>query len=229
MAIHLRQVAKSYHTGAGRFEALKALSLNMSGGELIGLVGPSGSGKSTLINLITGIDHPSSGSINVDGEDLGGLSEARLAGYRGANIGIVFQSFQLMPTLTARENIVLAMDLVRKIPTAMRRQRASDLMRKMGVERHGDKMPAKLSGGEQQRVAVARALANDPAILVADEPTGSLDRENSDRLMDLFEDCAAEGRLVIIATHDSGQMHRFGRVLNLIDGALVGDEVRTRG
>lgn len=224
MTIELNQVSKTYDTGAGRFEALREMSIAMTSGEFIGLIGPSGSGKSTLLNLISGIDHPSSGDIKVNGKRLGSLSETRLAGFRGAKIGLVFQFFQLVPTLTVFENVMLAMDLVGTIPRAERRHRASRLLDQMDVLRHKDKMPAKLSGGEQQRVAIARALANDPPILVADEPTGNLDCENSDRMMDLFECCAEDGRLVVIATHDAARLDRFSRVLTLCDGALIKDE-----
>jgi putative ABC transport system ATP-binding protein len=229
MTIELNQVSKTYHTGAGRFDALGELSLEMARVEFVGLVGPSGSGKSTLLNLVSGIDHPSSGDICVDGERLGSLSETRLAGFRGAKIGIVFQFFQLVPTLTVLENVLLAMDLVGTIPRSDRRQRAEKLLEQMGVLRHKDKMPAKLSGGEQQRVAIARALANDPPILVADEPTGNLDCENGDRMMDLFERCADDGRLVVIATHDAARHDRFSRVLTLRDGALIRDEGNGHG
>jgi putative ABC transport system ATP-binding protein len=227
MSIQLNQVSKSFDTGAGRFDALRGLSLDMANGEFVGLVGPSGSGKSTLLNLISGIDHPSSGEIRIDGERLCSLSETRLAGFRGAKIGLVFQFFQLVPTLTVIENIMLAMDLVGTIPRSERRQRAEELLDQMGVLRHQDKMPARLSGGEQQRVAIARALANDPPIVVADEPTGNLDCENSDRMMDLFQACADNGRLVVIATHDAARLDRFSRVLTLSDGALVKDEVNS--
>lgn len=229
MNIELNQVSKTYETGAGRFDALRELSLEMANGEFVGLIGPSGSGKSTLLNLISGIDHPSSGDIRVHGERLGSLSETKLAGFRGEKIGFVFQFFQLVPTLTVFENVMLAMDLVGTIPKSERRQRTSDLLEQMGVLRHKDKMPALLSGGEQQRVAVTRALANDPPILVADEPTGNLDCENSDRMMDLFESCADDGRLVVIATHDAGRLDRFSRVLTLRDGALINDEANGHG
>jgi putative ABC transport system ATP-binding protein len=229
MTIEVSQVSKTYETGAGRFDALRELSLALDDGEFIGLVGPSGSGKSTLLNLISGIDRPSSGDISVDGERLCGLSETRLAGLRGRKIGFVFQFFQLAPTLTVFENVMLAMDLVGTIPRRERHRRVTDLLDQMGVLRHKDKMPALLSGGEQQRVAVARALANDPPILVADEPTGNLDSENSDRILDVFQACARDGRLVVIATHDLEQTDRFSRVLTLGDGALIKDEANGHG
>lgn len=229
MTIELSAAAKTYDTGAGQFNALRELSLDMTQGECVGLVGPSGSGKTTLLNLVSGLDHPSSGEIRVAGERLGGLSETKLASFRGEKIGFVFQFFQLVPTLTVFENVMLAMDLVGRIDRSHRRKRALELLDQVGVLRHKDKMPSTLSGGEQQRVAIARALANDPPILVADEPTGNLDSENSDRMMDLFASCAADGRLVVIATHDAARLDRFSRVLTLRDGALVRDEVIGHG
>lgn len=229
MTIELHSVSKSYETRAGQFDAVRELSLEMTPGEFVGLVGPSGSGKSTLLNLISGLDHPSSGEVRVGGERLAGLSETKLASFRGEKIGFVFQFFQLVPTLTVFENVMLAMDLVGRIPRIERRKRTLELLDQVGVLRHSDKMPSTLSGGEQQRVAIARALANDPPILVADEPTGNLDCENSDRMMDLFASCAADGRLVVIATHDAARLDRFSRVLTLRDGALVRDEVIGHG
>jgi putative ABC transport system ATP-binding protein len=229
MTIELSEVSKSYETGAGRFDALRELSLEMAPGEFVSLVGPSGSGKSTLLNLISGLDQPTAGNIRIAGERLGGLSETRLASFRGKTIGFVFQFFQLVPTLTVFENVMLAMDLVGAINRSERRKRALELLDQVGVLRHKDKMPAKLSGGEQQRVAIARSLANNPPILVADEPTGNLDSENSDRMMDVFARCADDGRLVVIATHDEAQRDRFSRVLSLRDGALVTDEANGHG
>ena len=223
MTIALHEASKSYETGAGRFDALKELSLQMEPGEFVGLVGRSGSGKSTLLNLISGLDHPSSGEVRVAGERLHELSETQLASFRGKTIGFVFQFFQLVPTLTVYENIMLAMDLVGVINSSERRRRALELLEQVGVLRHKNKIPSRLSGGEQQRVAIARALANDPPILVADEPTGNLDCENSDRMVDLFARCADDGRLVVVATHDEAQRDRFHRVLTLRDGALITD------
>ena len=229
MTVALRETSKSYETGAGRFDALQELSLQMLPGEFVGLVGRSGSGKSTLLNLISGLDHPSSGEVEVAGERLRDLPETQLASFRGKTIGFVFQFFQLVPTLTVFENIMLAMDLVSIINRPERPKRALALLDQVGVLRHKNKVPSRLSGGEQQRVAIARALANDPPILVADEPTGNLDCENSDRMMDLFASCADDGRLVVVATHDETQRDRFHRVLTLRDGALISDKVNGRG
>lgn len=223
-AVILENVSKGYETGAGRFNALSPLDLGLDAGEFVGLVGPSGSGKSTLLNLISGIDHPSVGQVSIAGEAIYRLSESRLADFRGQNIGIVFQFFQLVPTLTVLENVMLAMDLVGSIPKGLRKTRALSLLDQMGVKRHQDKVPAKLSGGEQQRVAIARALANDPPILVADEPTGNLDSENSDMIMKLFEDCANDGRVVVVATHETSRLDCFSRIIALADGAVTRDE-----
>ena len=211
---------KCYDTAAGRFNALQPLDLTFGAGEFVGLVGPSGSGKSTLLNLLGGIDHPGSGRVTVAGATLSELSESALADFRGNNIGIVFQFFQLVPTLTVLENVILAMDFVGTIPRNQRSKRALDLLDQMGIRRHAGKLPAKLSGGEQQRVAIARALANDPPILIADEPTGNLDSENSDKITSLFAECAAAGRLVIVATHETQKLDHFSRIIALKDGTL---------
>ena len=219
-------VGKCYDTGAGQFNALQPLDLTFRAGEFVGLVGPSGSGKSTLLNLLGGIDHPSSGRVTIAGATLSELSESALADFRGNNIGIVFQFFQLVPTLTVLENVILAMDFVGTIPRNQRSQRAQDLLDQMGIRRHGDKLPAKLSGGEQQRVAIARALANDPPILIADEPTGNLDSENSDKITSLFAECAAAGRLVIVATHETQKLDHFSRIIALKDGSLDLDDAQ---
>ena len=227
-AVIFENVTRSYDTGAGLFEALLPLDVSFEAGEFVGLVGPSGSGKSTLLNLLSGIDHPSGGHVSVAGTAIGQLSESQLAEFRGKKIGIVFQFFQLIPTLTVLENVMLAMDLVKAIPKDQRRTRALALLDQMGVKRHQDKVPAKLSGGEQQRVAIARALANDPPILVADEPTGNLDSENSDTIMSLFKQCAADGRLVVVATHETARLDCYVRVIELSDGAVVRDE-KNRG
>jgi putative ABC transport system ATP-binding protein len=223
-AIQLAHASKYYQAGNTRFDALLPLDLSISEGEFIGLVGPSGSGKSTLLNLVAGIDRPSAGKVSVAGSDITMMAESALAAFRGRHIGIVFQFFQLIPTLSVLENVVLAMDLVGAIPSADRRQRALSLLEDVGVESHAHKLPSELSGGEQQRVAIARALANDPPILVADEPTGNLDSANSRIIEGIFSDCARKGRTVVLATHETGRLDQFGRVLRLADGALVADE-----
>jgi putative ABC transport system ATP-binding protein len=222
--IHLDKVNKSFRTPAGHFQALKPVSLGIGAGEYLAVTGPSGSGKSTLLNLIGGIDCPSGGTISISGQDISGLNESRLAGFRGRQIGIVFQFFQLIPTLTALENVQLALDLVRSVPASRRKTRAEEMLDNVGLHGHRHKLPAALSGGEQQRVAVARALANDPPILLADEPTGNLDSVNAALVNNLFSECAASGRTVLVATHDTQCLERYSRVLRLSDGELSADE-----
>jgi putative ABC transport system ATP-binding protein len=222
--ISLKHASKHFKTPAGDFEALKPISLGIAPGEYIAITGPSGSGKSTLLNLIGGIDHPSSGTISISGEDITLLNESRLARFRGQKIGVVFQFFQLIPTLTAIENVQMALDLVRSLPTGQRKKRAEKVLDDVGLHTHRHKLPAALSGGEQQRVAIARALANDPPILLADEPTGNLDSANSEKVNAIFSDCASNGRTVLVATHDTHSLHRYSRLLRLADGMLETDE-----
>jgi ABC-type lipoprotein export system ATPase subunit len=219
--IALAGAARTFTQGTLQTTALLPLSLTIDRGEFVAITGASGSGKSTLLNLISGIDRPTSGSIVIDGVDLNGLNENRLARFRGGKMGIVFQFFELIQTLTALENILLAMDLVGVIPSVERRDRAMSLLNQMGLADHARKLPSRLSGGEQQRVAIARALANDPPILIADEPTGNLDQRNGDLVATLFGQCAADGRTVIIATHETRDLSRYNRVLRLADGALI--------
>jgi putative ABC transport system ATP-binding protein len=222
--IHLNQVSKHFKTPAGDFEALKPIDLSVRQGEYLAITGPSGSGKSTLLNLIGGIDRPSQGTVSIGGEDITRLNESRLAGFRGRQIGIVFQFFQLIPTLTALENVQMALDLVQSIPARLRKPRAEAMLDEVGLHAHRHKLPAALSGGEQQRVAIARALANDPPILLADEPTGNLDSANSERINDLFSEFAGHGRTVLVATHDTHDLFRYSRRLRLADGRLESDE-----
>ncbi len=222
--IHLEQAGKRFKTPAGDFEALQPVSLTITQGEYVAITGPSGSGKSTLLNLVGGIDHPSAGSISINGVNITRLNESRLARFRGKQIGIVFQFFQLIPTLTALENVQMALDLVRSVPVGQRKNRAEEMLDNVGLHTHRHKLPAALSGGEQQRVAIARALANDPHILLADEPTGNLDSANSERISELFSDCAGNGRTVLVATHDNRGLHRYSRLLKLADGKLETDE-----
>ena len=211
---------RTYVMGPVRTQALKPAQLSIAPGAFVAVTGRSGSGKSTFLNLISGIDRPTSGKVRIAGVDLGGLNESALSRFRGTHIGIVFQFFELIPTLSALENVVLAMDLVGAIPKPARRKRALDLLDRMGLATHARKPPARLSGGEQQRVAIARALANDPPILVADEPAGNLDSANSERVAELFAGLAAEGRTVVVATHERSGLERYDRVLHIADGAF---------
>jgi putative ABC transport system ATP-binding protein len=219
--ISLHQVSKTYETPAGKFAALKLIDLNIEAGQFVGIVGKSGSGKSTLLNMVAGIDRPSSGSVAVAGTEIHDLSENKLALWRGRNVGFVFQFFQLLPTLTVAENVMLPMDFARSLPFRERRKRAVALLERVAVGAHADKLPATLSGGEQQRVAIARALANEPPLVLADEPTGNLDSVTATAILDLFRDLANQGTTLVIATHEADIARVIDRRIEISDGALV--------
>jgi putative ABC transport system ATP-binding protein len=226
----MRDVVKVYSTAAGDFTALKGIDLQVKPREFVGIIGKSGAGKSTLLNMITAVDDLTSGevSIHTNGEavSLHQLSEDQAALWRGKNLGVVFQSFQLLPMLTLVENITLPMDLCGVYSFRGSRERALELLRLVEIEEHADKLPAYISGGQQQRVAIARALANDPPILVADEPTGSLDSVTADHIFEVFEHLVTEqGKTIIMVTHDESLSPRFTRTLRLTDGEL--DEAPT--
>jgi putative ABC transport system ATP-binding protein len=218
--ISLQQVSKTYETPAGKFSALKNVDLEIQPGVFVGVVGKSGSGKSTLLNMVAGIDRPSSGSVAVAGTSIHALSENKLAVWRGRNVGVVFQFFQLLPTLTAAENVMLPMDFCKTFPLRERRTRATELLERVGVGAQADKLPATLSGGEQQRVAIARALANEPPLVLADEPTGNLDSVTAKAILDLFRDMANRGTTVIIATHEADIARVIDRRIEISDGIL---------
>jgi putative ABC transport system ATP-binding protein len=221
--IELRDVVKTYETGAGELTVLKDVTLQVQPGEFVSVVGPSGSGKSTLLNMITGIDRPTSGQVCVGDETVHTLSENQLARWRGRHVGVVFQFFQLLPTLTILENVMLPMDFCRVYQRRKRRGRALRLLDQVGIADQADKLPNALSGGEQQRAAVARALANDPSLIVADEPTGNLDTATADELFMLFDDLAAQGKTLVVVTHDRTLSARSERVLHLLDGRIHRD------
>lgn len=218
--ISLQQVSKTYETLAGKFSALKDIDLHIHQGQFVGVVGKSGSGKSTLLNMLAGIDRPSSGSVAVAGTEIHAMSENQLAVWRGRNVGFVFQFFQLLPTLTTAENVILPMDFCKSLPFRERRKRALALLEQVGVGRHADKLPATLSGGEQQRVAIARALANEPPLVLADEPTGNLDSVTAKAILDLFRDMANRGTTVVIATHESDIARVIDRRIEISDGKI---------
>ena len=199
---------------------MKNIDLEIRGGEFVGVVGKSGSGKSTLLNMVAGIDRPSTGSVAVAGMEIHALSENRLAIWRGRNVGFVFQFFQLLPTLTAAENVMLPMDFSKTLPFRERRKRAIALLDRVAVGAHADKLPATLSGGEQQRVAIARALANEPPLVLADEPTGNLDSVTAAAILDLFRDMANRGTTVVIATHEADIARVIDRRIEISDGAI---------
>jgi putative ABC transport system ATP-binding protein len=222
--IQVRDVVKAYPLGAGDFVAINHLSLGITQGEFVAVVGRSGSGKTTLLNLLAGIDRPTSGTVGVAGADLGSLSESGLAAWRGRNVGLVFQFFQLLPTLTVMENVLLPMDFAKTIPVGERRDRAKHLLERVGVGDQADKLPATLSGGQQQRAAIARALANDPPLLLADEPTGNLDSVTADAVLELFAGLNADGRTIVVVTHERDIRAIVGREVTLVDGRVVNDE-----
>jgi len=219
--IDLRGVVKDYPTGAGSFRALVDVTLQVAPGEMVAIVGKSGCGKSTLLNMITGIDRPTDGAIAVAGLDLRRASENELARWRGRNVGVVFQFFQLIPTLTVAENVMLPMDFTGRGSPRERRARAAELLDLVEMTDQADKLPLATSGGQQQRVAIARALANDPPILVTDEPTGNLDSATAGEVFALFARLADAGRTIVLVTHDAELAGQARRVVPMADGRIV--------
>jgi putative ABC transport system ATP-binding protein len=219
--IELHQVSKTYDSPSGPFTALKDIDLRVHAREFVAVVGKSGSGKTTLLNVLAGIDRPTEGSIQVGGTHLDALSESQLAEWRGRTIGLVFQFFQLLPTLTVAENVMLPMDFVNRVPAARRRARALDILDSVDIRDQADKLPASLSGGQQQRAAIARALANDPPILMADEPTGNLDEATRNAVLELFAKLNADGRTIIVVTHERDISNYTDQQVTLIDGRVA--------
>ncbi|HUX87786.1 MAG TPA: ABC transporter ATP-binding protein [Chloroflexota bacterium] len=226
--IELHQIVKVYESAAGTFTALKGVSLSVRPGEFVGIVGKSGCGKSTLINAITGIDRPTSGEVIVDGTSLNRLDEGKLAEWRGRHIGVIFQFFQLLPMLSAVENVMLPMDFCNQYRPKERPERAMTLLEQFGVADAAQKSSAALSGGQQQRVAIARALANDPPLIVADEPTGNLDSQTAAAVFDLFVGLVERGKTIVMVTHDRALARRLSRTVTLADGAIVDDVTHLR-
>jgi putative ABC transport system ATP-binding protein len=221
--IRLSGVDKTYASNGATCTALAGFNLQVRRGEFIAISGQSGSGKSTVLNLLGGLDRPSAGEVWVDGQAVHALPERDLARWRGRSVGIVFQFFQLMPSLSAVENVMLPMDLAGRWPARERRRRASALLERLGIPEQADKLPSAMSGGQQQRVAVARALANAPALLLADEPTGNLDTRNAAALLDLLDELVAEGQTLVMVTHDHAVLRRAHRTVTLVDGRAVGE------
>jgi putative ABC transport system ATP-binding protein len=219
--IEMADIFKTFKNPAGEFTALKGVSACFYPGEFVSVVGKSGSGKSTLVNMITGIDHPTSGTVRVGDTYVHSLSENKMSLWRGINLGIVFQFFQLLPTLTLLENVMLPMYLAGQLTPAGREQRASELLRAVGLESMAEKLPAAVSGGQQQSAAIARALATDPPILIADEPTGNLDSHTADEVFDLFASLIDQGKSILMVTHDISLAARTTRTLLLSDGELI--------
>jgi putative ABC transport system ATP-binding protein len=223
--IEMKDVGKLFKTAIGEVEVLKGIHVDIHQGEFVSVVGRSGSGKSTLANMITGIDHPSSGTVSVAGTVLNRMPESRMAVWRGRKLGIVFQFFQLMPMLTLLENIMLPMDLANLYAPAERETRAMDLLARVGLETLAHKLPGVVSGGQQQSAAIARALANDPPVLIADEPTGNLDEKSAENAMQLFEEQVANQKTILMVTHDAVLARRTQRSLIISDGELVPEAV----
>ena len=219
--IDLRSVVKTYQTAAGGFTALRDIDLQVDPGEFVAVIGKSGSGKSTLINMITGIDRPSSGEVWVNGTGVHKLNEGQLAAWRGRNVGLIFQFFQLLPTLSVLENVLLPMDFCNMYERGERPERAMQLLEQMELGEEAHKVPAALSGGQQQRVAIARALANDPPIVVADEPTGNLDSKTAASVFALFERLVAGGKTILMVTHDRDLAEKVSRTVVISDGEII--------
>ena len=218
--VRLENVEKVFKTKAGPFTALRGVDLQIQGGEFVAIVGPSGSGKSTLINMITGIDRPTSGEVHVAGERLTGLSENRVAKWRGRNVGVVFQFFQLLPTLTILENVMMPM-LYCSTYKGQRRERAIEMLGLVQVPETADNYPSQISGGQQQRAAIARALVNDPKLIVGDEPTGNLDTISAGLIFELFEELVRQGKTIVMVTHDRDLAGRIPRVEEVRDGRII--------
>ena len=220
--IELTGVEKVYRMGKVDYRALRGIDLSIVGGEMVAVVGPSGSGKSTILNMITGIDRPTAGTVTFDGSRLDQLTEEELAVWRGANVGIIFQFFQLLPTLSALENAALPLDFLRRGSKRERFDRARHNLALVGLADKADHLPTELSGGEQQRVAIARSLAADPRLIVGDEPTGNLDTVTAADMFELLERLNAEGKTILFVTHDRELASRAGRVIEVRDGRVVG-------
>jgi len=223
--VEVRSLVKEYHTEAGVFRALNSVNISVDEGEFVAVIGKSGSGKSTLINMITGIDRPTSGEVWVNGTGVHLLSESQLARWRGLNLGIVFQFFQLLPTLSVVDNVMLPMDFCNTYPARERRDRAMHLLEQVGMAERANKLPSAVSGGQQQRAAIARALANDPPIVVADEPTGNLDSKTAESVFDLFNELVAAGKTIVMVTHDNDLATRTTKSIFVADGEVVNEYV----
>jgi putative ABC transport system ATP-binding protein len=223
--IAVRDLNKKFPLASGEVQVLKQINLEINKGEFVGIVGRSGCGKSTLVNMITGIDHPSSGEVTVAGQPLQELSEGKLSEWRGRTLGVVFQFFQLLPTLTLIENVMLPMDFCRTFAPPDREDRARQLLARVGLEKMADKFPGTVSSGQQQSAAVARALANDVPILVADEPTGNLDSRSAEEIIQLFQELVSQGKTILMVTHDADLVRRTDRIIQMSDGVIVPQEL----
>ena len=224
--VQVKDVTKHFPVGDGEVTVLKGISLDIMPGEFVAIVGPSGNGKSTLLNMITGIDHPSDGQVIVTGQSVHTMTENELAVWRGEHLGIIFQFFQLLPALSLVKNVMLPMDLVKKLPRRERHERAMTLLDTVGLADQAHKLPSQVSGGQQQRAAIARALANDPPLLVADEPTGNLDSTTAEDVFQLFLKLVAAGKTMVMVTHSRTLAARGSRVIEIRDGLISSDSGR---
>jgi putative ABC transport system ATP-binding protein len=222
--VQIKDVVKTFPVGGGEITVLKGLSFDVKPGEFISIVGPSGNGKSTLLNMITGIDRPTSGEVIVTGREVHKMSENQLAAWRGQHVGIIFQFFQMLPALTLLQNVMLPMDFARKYSPRERKERALQLLESVDLTDQANKLPGNVSGGQQQRAAIARALANDPELLVADEPTGNLDTRTANDMFDMFVQLVKQGKTLVMVTHDKELSRRVPRVVEIIDGRITRDE-----
>ncbi len=221
--IHFKDVSKIYKTDAGDFPALKQINLKIQAGEFVSVIGKSGSGKTTLINMLTGIDRPSEGEITIGGVQIHALNEGQMARWRGQHMGVVFQFFQLLPTLSVVQNVMIPMDFCDMYEPEERRKRAMRLLEMVGIAEHANKPPSRLSGGQQQRAAIARALANDPPIIATDEPTGNLDSKTANQIFDLFEKLVEDGKTILMVTHDEDLAQLASRTVIISDGEIVNE------
>jgi putative ABC transport system ATP-binding protein len=222
--VRIINVVKSFPVGGGEVTILKGLNFDVKHGEFVSIVGPSGNGKSTLLNMITGIDRPTGGQVMVSGLEINKMSENKLAAWRGQHVGIVFQFFQMLPALSLLQNVILPMDFARKYSPRERRERAMHLLEIVSLDDQANKLPSMVSGGQQQRAAIARALANDPELIVADEPTGNLDTRTAQDVFELFMKLVQQGKTMIMVTHDKELSRRVPRVVEIIDGKITRDE-----
>jgi putative ABC transport system ATP-binding protein len=222
--VQVKDVVKTFPVGGGEVTVLKGISFDVNNGEFVTIVGPSGNGKSTLLNMITGIDRPTHGEVVVTGREVHRMSENQLATWRGQYVGIIFQFFQMLPALTLLQNVMLPMDFARKYSSRERKERAMELLTTVGLDDQANKLPSMVSGGQQQRAAIARALANDPKLLVADEPTGNLDQRTARDVFDLFTKLVSEGKTLLMVTHDKELARHVPRVVEIVDGRITRDE-----
>jgi putative ABC transport system ATP-binding protein len=222
--VEIKHLNKVFHTTAGDFIAIENLDLTVPAGQFLSVVGKSGSGKSTLVNMITGIDHPTKGEIIVNQTDILKLNESQMADWRGKNLGIVFQFYQLLPILTILENVMLPMQLANLYTTVTQQERAMFFLEQVGIADFAHKKPSMVSGGQQQCAAIARALVNDPPLLLADEPTGNLDTASADNIFKIFDFLVNEGKTIIMVTHDDELAARAQRTIRLADGNMISDQ-----